>query len=250
MIEVKDLTKSYGSIQAVKGVSFTAFPGQVLGLLGPNGAGKSTTIKTITGLIRPSTGQVSLAGHDVVKDAQAAKAQLGYVPDRPYLYQKLTGRELLRFLCKLRGVTDAEEKAQEWLEFFRLHEFANELIEAYSHGMRQKLTFIAALIHEPKVLVIDEPMVGLDPRAALQVRALMSDYATKGNTVLLTTHSMEVAQAVAQRVIVMHRGEVAGEGNMSELKASAGVANDDLEAIFLRLTEEAEPNPIREAVLK
>ena len=245
-IEVQDLNKTYGKIKAVKGVSFTAFPGQVLGLLGPNGAGKSTTIKTITGLIRPSSGRVRLAGFDVVKDARRAKKELGYVPDRPYLYQKLTGRELLRFLCKLRGVEEAEEKAQAWLEFFHLHEFANELIETYSHGMRQKLTFIAALIHEPSVLVIDEPMVGLDPRAALQVRELMADYAAKGNTVLLTTHSMDVAQAVAQRVIVLHRGEVAGEGDMSELKRSAGLidddsVNDDLEAIFLRLTQEAEP---------
>ena len=238
MIEVTNLTKTYGKVKAVKGISFTAFPAEVLGLLGPNGAGKSTTIKSITGLIRPSDGSVKLAGHDVVKAGPKAKAQLGYVPDRPYLYQKLSGRELLRFLCKLRGVTDGDKKAQGWLEFFHLQDFGNELIETYSHGMRQKLTFIAALIHEPAVLVIDEPMVGLDPRAAIQVRELMKDYAAQGHTVLLTTHSMEVAQAVAHRVVVMHRGNIVGEGNLDELKRNAGVEQDDLEAVFLRLTEE------------
>ena len=237
MIEVTNLRKRYGRVEAVKGITFTASPRQVLGLLGPNGAGKSTTIKAITGLIRPTSGSVRLAGLDVVKDGKAAKAKLGYVPDRPYLYQKLTGRELLRFLCKLRGVEDAATKVQTWLEFFRLTDFGNELIETYSHGMRQKLTFIAALIHEPEVLIIDEPMVGLDPRAAIQVRELMRDYADKGNTVLLTTHSMDVAQAVADRVIVMNRGQVAGEGDLSELSAQAGT-REDLEDIFLRLTEE------------
>ncbi len=237
MIEVDNLSKNYGRIRAVKGISFTARPGEVLGLLGPNGAGKSTTIKSITGLIKPTSGSIRLAGFDVVKDLRA-KELLGYVPDRPYLYEKLTGRELLRFLCHLRGLSQHEHKVQEWLEFFSLHEFGNELIEAYSHGMRQKLTFIAALIHEPPVLVIDEPMVGLDPRAALQVRKLMKDYARQGRTVLLTTHSMDVAEEVADRVIVMHRGSIAAEGNLAELRLHGGIEHDDLETIFLRLTEE------------
>lgn len=248
MIEVRDLTKSYGRVKAVRDISFTAYPGAVLGLLGPNGAGKSTTIKSITGLIRPSQGTVRLAGHDVVKEAVAAKAKLGYVPDRPYLYQKLTGRELLRFLSGLREVEDGERKAQQWLEFFSLQDFANELIETYSHGMRQKLTFIAALLHDPEVLIIDEPMVGLDPRAAKQVRQLMVDYAAKGNTVLLTTHSMEVAEAVANRVIVVNKGQIAGEGDLETLRHSTGQGN--LEEIFMRLTEEEaqtqepEPTPV------
>ncbi|MDZ7705042.1 MAG: ABC transporter ATP-binding protein [Trueperaceae bacterium] len=237
MIEVHDLAKRYGRIEAVRGVSFTAYPGEVLGLLGPNGAGKSTTIKAITGLIRPTRGRVSLAGYDVVKESVAAKTHLGYVPDRPYLYQKLTGRELLRFLSQLRQVEDGAAKAQKWLEFFSLQDFANELIETYSHGMRQKLTFIAALLHDPKVLIIDEPMVGLDPRASKQVRQLMIDYADKGNTVLLTTHSMEVAEAVADRVIVVSKGAIAGEGDLEALRQQTGEGN--LEEIFMRLTEEA-----------
>jgi ABC-2 type transport system ATP-binding protein len=239
MIEVSHLVKQYGRVHAVRDISFTAAPGQVLALLGPNGAGKSTTIKTITGLIRPTAGEVRLAGFDVVKDGVPAKARLGYVPDRPYLYTKLTGRELLRFLGRLRDVEDSDKKAQMWLEFFSLQDFANELIETYSHGMRQKLTFIAALLHQPEVLVIDEPMVGLDPRAAKQVRQLMSDYAKKGNTVLLTTHSMEVAQAVSDTVIVVNKGQVAARGNLEELRLHLGEAQADLEEIFLRLTTEA-----------
>lgn len=239
MIEVEGFRKTYGRIEAVKGISFTASPGEVLALLGPNGAGKSTTIKAITGLIRPTAGRIRLAGFDVARAPSDAKARLGYVPDRPYLYQKLTGRELLRFLARMRQVDDSEAKSQQWLEFFSLQDFANELIESYSHGMRQKLTFIAAMLHEPEVLVIDEPMVGLDPRAAKQVRQLMRSYADKGHTVLLTTHSMEVAQAVADHVILVNRGLIAAQGTLDELRQQVGSGADDLEAIFLRLTEEA-----------
>jgi ABC-2 type transport system ATP-binding protein len=246
MIEVNHLVKRYGRIQAVKGISFTAYPGEVLGLLGPNGAGKSTTIKSITGIIRPTEGSIRLAGFDVVKQGIEAKARLGYVPDRPYLYPKLTGRELLRFLCKLRGVDDSDKKAQSWLEFFSLQDFGNEMIETYSHGMRQKLTFIAALIHEPPVLVVDEPMVGLDPKGAKQVRELMADYARKGKTVVLTTHSMEVAQVVAHRVILVNRGQIAAQGDMAALRSHVGNDSADLEDIFLRLTEE---NKDREMIL-
>lgn len=239
MIEVSGLIKRYGRVTAVDRLSFTARPGEVLALLGPNGAGKSTTIKAITGLIRPTEGSVSLAGFDVVKDGVKAKANLGYVPDRPYLYQKLSGRELLRFLVQLRDVSGGEAKAQRWLEFFGLQDFGNELVETYSHGMRQKLTFIGALLHEPQVLVIDEPMVGLDPRAAKQVRELMKNYTAEGRTVLLTTHSMEVAAEVADRVLLVHKGKIAAEGTLSELRARVGNDSADLEAIFLQLTEEA-----------
>ncbi len=238
MIDVCNLTKNYGRIKAVKNISFKACAGQVLTFLGPNGAGKSTTIKAITGLIRPSSGKISLAGFDIIKQSVAAKARLGYVPDRPYLYQKLTGRELLRFLGNLRKIENCEAKAQSWLEYFQLQDFANELIETYSHGMRQKLTFIAAFLHDPKVLVIDEPMVGLDPRAAKQVRKLMRDYALKGNTVLLTTHSMEVAEAVSDRVLLINKGRIAAEGTLAELQNQVGSNGADLEDIFLKLTEE------------
>ncbi|UCH25072.1 MAG: ABC transporter ATP-binding protein [Trueperaceae bacterium] len=241
MIEVHRLVKRYGKLLAVNEISFEARAGEVLALLGPNGAGKSTTIKCLTGLIRPSSGNIRLAGSDVVSDAVAAKAKLGYVPDRPYLYPKLTGRELLRFLARLRGVEDGESLAQEWFVFFGLDGFANELIEGYSHGMRQKLTFIAALLHDPEVLVIDEPMVGLDPRAARQVKDLMAGYARKGRTVLLTTHSMDVAETVADRVILLNRGQIAAEGTMEELRLQIGHSQADLESIFLQMTAEQLP---------
>lgn len=253
MIEAEGLGKRYGRVRALEDLTFTARPGEVLALLGPNGAGKSTTIKAVTGLIRPSSGRVRVAGFDVVTCAKEAKARLGYVPDRPYLYGKLSARELLRFLGELRGTPGHLAKAQRWLEFFALQDFANELIEGFSHGMRQKLAFIAALLHEPEVLVVDEPMVGLDPRAAKQVRVLLADYAAKGRTVLLTTHSMDVAQAIAQRVIVLHRGCLVAEGDLEALKRQAGVGGDgerggeggDLEAVFLRLTEERAPDQPR-----
>lgn len=241
MIEIRRLEKRYGRVLAVAGLDLEARPGEVLALLGPNGAGKSTTIKILTGLLRPTSGEVRLAGYDVVKQGREAKARLGYVPDRPYLYGKLTGRELLRFSARLRGVPGAEAKAQAWLEHFGLAAAANELVETYSHGMRQKLTFIAALLHDPEVLVIDEPMVGLDPRAARQVKALMRARAEAGATVLLTTHSMDVAEEVADRVVLVDRGRVAARGTVAELRAGLGDGAADLEAIFLRLTEEGVP---------
>lgn len=222
---------------AVNDVSFTAKPGEVLGLLGPNGAGKSTTIKAITGLLRPTAGSVRVGGFDVIWEGRSAKALLGYVPDRPYLYPKLTARELLRFLVRLRRVPAGEDHAEAWLDRFGLQPVANELIESYSHGMRQKLTFCTALFHDPSVLVIDEPMVGLDPRAARQVRTLMRDHADRGHTVLLTTHSMEVAEEVADRVLVIDRGVVVAEGTVPELRARLGRDDADLESIFLALTE-------------
>jgi ABC-2 type transport system ATP-binding protein len=239
MIEVDGLVKAYGRVRAVDGVSFTVRAGEVVALLGPNGAGKSTTIKAITGLLRPTGGRVAVGGNGLESAPLRAKALLGYVPDRPYLYQKLTGRELLRFLARLRRVRDGETRAEAWLRHFDLQRSANELIETYSHGMRQKLTFAAALLHDPPALVIDEPMVGLDPRAAHDVRALMRRRADDGGAVLLTTHSMEVAEAVADRVLLLHHGRIRAAGTMEELRRRVGVQDATLEAIFLQLTEEA-----------
>ncbi len=224
-------------------MGFAVAEGEVVALLGPNGAGKSTTIKCITGLVRPTRGRVRLAGHDVTRAGELAKAALGYVPDRPYLYPKLTGRELVRFVGRLRRVPDAEERAERWLDAFGLREAQNALIETYSHGMRQRLTFVTALLHDPLALVVDEPMVGLDPRAARQVRELLRLHAARGRAVLLTTHSMEVAEAVADRVLLMRRGKIVADGSMSELRRTVGRQDADLEAIFLQLTEEAQQSP-------
>ncbi len=243
MIEVDSLEKHYGSLRAVAGVSFEVAAGEAVALLGPNGAGKSTAIKSITGLLRPTRGRVRLGGIDVVRRGSEAKALLGYVPDRPYLYPKLTGRELVRFIGRVRRVEDAEARAERWLGAFGLSDAQNALIETYSHGMRQRLTFVAALLHDPQVLVVDEPMVGLDPRAARQVRDLLRSHAHSGRAVLLTTHSMEVAEAIADRVLVMHHGRIVAAGTMAELRRMVGRDDADLEAIFLQLTEEARSAP-------
>ncbi len=239
MIEVSRLVKTYGRIRAVDDISFTVRPGELLALLGPNGAGKSTTIKAVTGLIRPTSGSVRLAGHDMVRDSVAAKSLLGYVPDRPYLYTKLTPRELLRFTGRVHGMRNPGPAIEAWLERFDLTRFGNELIEVLSHGMRQKLTFSAALLHSPAILVVDEPMVGLDPRAARQVRQLLADYASEGNTVLLTTHSLAVAEEIAHRVIVLDRGHIRADGSLAELQQASGSSGAGLEEIFLRLLDEA-----------
>ncbi|GAA0517359.1 ABC transporter ATP-binding protein [Deinococcus depolymerans] len=243
MIEVSGYTKRYGRHEAVSNLSFTVQPGAVFGLLGSNGAGKTTTIRALVGLTRPSSGTVRVAGFDVWRDPVKAKAAFGYIPDRPYLYGKLTARELLRFVGQLYQVPDADSEIDRWLEFFRLTDFGNELIETYSHGMRQKVAIVAALLPDPPVLIVDEPMVGLDPHAARQVRDLFRSHADRGRTVLLTTHSLPVAEAVCDRLVVLDRGRVLGEGSMDDLRArtgteAGGVHGDSLERIFFRLLED------------
>lgn len=239
MIEVRGLVKRYGRFTAVDGLSFEVAAGRVLALLGPNGAGKSTTIRAVTGQVLPTAGTVTVGGHDVTRRPLEAKALIGYVPDRPYLYPNLTGRELLRFLGRLRRVERAEERARELLERFELTRAADELVQTYSHGMRQRLTFCAALLHRPRALVIDEPMVGLDPRGARDVRLLMRRHADEGGAVLLTTHSLAVAEAVADEIVLMSRGRAVARGTLAELRRRVGDDAADLEEIFLRLTEEA-----------
>lgn len=238
MIRVTGLVKRYGPVRAVDGVDLHVAAGEVVALLGPNGAGKSTTIKAITGMLRPTRGAIEILGHDLAKRPIDAKRAFGYVPDRPYLYPKLTGREILRFLVRLRRVEDGEARGEALLGTFGLADAADALIETYSHGMRQRLTFVCALLHRPPVLVIDEPMVGLDPRGARDVRTLMRRHADEGGAVLMTTHSMEVAQAVADRVLVMAKGRVAAHGTMRELRERVGREDADLEAIFLQITDE------------
>ncbi|WP_291425404.1 ABC transporter ATP-binding protein [Deinococcus sp.] len=243
MIEVLHYTKRYGTHEAVGDLSFTVTPGQIFGLLGSNGAGKTTTIRALVGLTRPTAGTVRVQGFDVWQQPMQAKATFGYIPDRPYLYGKLTARELLRFVAQLYRVPNAEAEIDRWLEFFRLTDFGNELIETFSHGMRQKVVIISALLPDSPVLIVDEPMVGLDPHAARQVRELFRGYADKGRTVLLTTHSLPLAEAVCDRLVVLDRGRVLGQGSMDELRAQTGTAEggvhgDSLERIFFRLIEE------------
>ncbi|GHF75703.1 MULTISPECIES: ABC transporter ATP-binding protein [Deinococcus] len=255
MIEVQHYTKRFGRVAAVDDLSFTVHPGEIFGLLGSNGAGKTTTIRALVGLTRPTAGTVRVQGFDVWKDPVRAKAAFGYIPDRPYLYGKLTARELLRFVGQLYRVPGTDEQISRWLDLFRLTDFGNELLETYSHGMRQKVAIIAAMLPDPPVLIVDEPMVGLDPHAARQVRELFRGHADRGRTVLLTTHSLPLAEAVCDRLVVLDRGRVLGEGTMDDLRARTGTAaggvhGDSLERIFFRLLEEeqAEADRRREAL--
>ena len=238
MIEIRGLTKKYGDFTAVNDLTLTAEQGQITGFLGPNGAGKTTTIRIISGLSLPTTGSVRVNGIDVIADASRAKAVMGYVPDRPYLYEKLTGRELLQFVVNLYGKEwrDCEQRALDLLRYFELADWVDARIENLSHGMKQKVVIVSALAHDPSVLVIDEPMVGLDALAQRQVRRLFRRLAEEGKTVLLTTHTLSVAEAVCDRIAIINRGKIVASGPTSELKAAAGAEGSALEDVFLALT--------------
>jgi ABC-2 type transport system ATP-binding protein len=233
VIEIHNLTKKYGSFTAVDDISLTVSRGEIYGFLGPNGAGKTTTIRILAGLSVPTSGTVRVAGIDLGDDGARAKAIIGYVPDRPYLYEKLTGRELLRFVVNLYGKEweGCEARAFEYLRYFDIADWVDARIENLSHGMKQKLVIVTALVHDPDVLVIDEPMVGLDALAQKQVKLLMRRLAAEQKTVFLTTHTMSVAEAVCDRIAILHRGRIVASGTTAELKS-----NRALEDVFLELT--------------
>lgn len=240
MLRVEGLRKRYGRFDAVRGLDFELRPGEVFGFLGPNGAGKTTTMRMITGLIEPSEGRITIDGHDLARAPEAAKAITGFIPDRPYVYEKLTAFEFLDFVGGLHGMRWAEIAARgaELLETFALGEWADSLIESFSHGMKQRLVFCAALLPRPKLLVVDEPMVGLDPRGAKLVKHLFRDLCRDGElTVFLSTHTLEVAEEVCDRIAILRRGEIVAMGTMQELRARAEREDSDLESIFLQLTE-------------
>jgi ABC-2 type transport system ATP-binding protein len=241
MIEISDLTKKYGDFIAVDGLSLTVSRGEIFGFLGPNGAGKTTTIRVMAGLSLPTSGTVAIGGIDVIRDPVRSKAIVGYVPDRPYLYEKLTGRELLQFVANLyrREWRDCETRSLDLLRYFGLGDWIDARIENLSHGMKQKLVIVAALVHDPAVLIIDEPMVGLDALAQRQVKQLFRRLAEEEKTIFLTTHTMSIAEAVCDRVAILHRGRVAAIGTIAELKETAGRPGSPLEDIFLELTYEA-----------
>lgn len=233
MIEIHDLTKRYGDFTAVDGLSLTAAAGEIFGFLGPNGAGKTTTIRIVAGLSLPTSGTVLVNGVDVIQDPVRAKSILGYVPDRPYLYEKLTGRELLHFVADLyrKDWRECEPRAVDLLDYFDLGDWIDARIENLSHGMKQKLVLVSALVHDPTVLVIDEPMVGLDALAQKQVKILFRNLANAGKTVFLTTHTLSVAEAVCDRIAIINRGRIVASGTTAELKKDAA-----LEDAFLALT--------------
>ncbi len=241
MIEILNLTKTYGEFVAVDDISLSVQPGEIFGFLGPNGAGKTTTIRILVGLSTPTSGQVKVGGVDLAIDPVAAKSITGYVPDRPFLYEKLTGYELLHFVSDLyrKPWSECSKTADELLDYLGLTDWAGARIENYSHGMKQKLVLISALVHDPQVLIIDEPMVGLDALAQKLVRNLLRRMADEGKTIFLTTHTLSVAEAVCERVAILNRGKIAAMGPPRELQSAAGQSGSPLEDVFLEITYDA-----------
>jgi ABC-2 type transport system ATP-binding protein len=248
LIETSHLFKRFGDKTAVKDVSFTVQGGEVFGFLGPNGAGKTTTIKMIVGLLQPSEGRVRVAGCDVQAEPLQAKAASGYVPDTPNLYAKLTGRELLRFVGDLYNLdrTQVAHRIEELLRVLDLKEAADHTIDSYSHGMQQKASLAAALMHDPKVLVLDEPTVGLDPKSARLIKDILRQMADRGAAVFLSTHILEIAERMCDRIGIINKGELVAVGTMDELRAAGKVGSASLEDIFLGLTGGAEEAEIAE----
>jgi ABC-2 type transport system ATP-binding protein len=239
MLRVEGATKRYGKFTAVDRLNLVVHRGEIFGFLGPNGAGKTTTIRMVAGVLQPSEGRILIGGDDLVKSPQEAKNRVGYIPDRPFLYEKLSGAEFLRFVAGLWGREgkEMEARADRLLELFSLSDWKNELVESYSHGMRQKLLISSALLHEPELIVVDEPMVGLDPRAARILKDLFRAFVARGGTIFLTTHTLEVAEALCDRIAIILGGKVIALGTMDELREQvhAGGATH-LEEIFLKVT--------------
>ena len=238
MIRLNALTKKYGKFTAVDGIDLEVPRGELFGLLGPNGAGKTTTIRMIAGILRPTSGTVTVGGVDIQTRPLEAKARLGYIPDRPFVYDKLTGGEFLRFAAALYGHQGpvVERRIDELLELFELTPWKNELTELYSHGMRQKLIISGALVHRPEVMVVDEPMVGLDPKSARLLKDLLRQFVDRGGTVLMSTHTMEVAEVMCDRIAIVYRGRIAAQGTMDDLRRHTASGDIGLESIFLKLT--------------
>jgi ABC-2 type transport system ATP-binding protein len=238
-IVLEEVTKRFGRQLAVDRLSLHVEPGQVFAFLGPNGAGKTTTIKMIAGLLRPDVGSVIVCGHDLARDGQSAKAKLAYVPDQPFLYDKLTGREFLRFVAEMYRVPHdvAAQRTDALVQRFEMDHFLDQLTEGYSHGMKQRTVLAAAMLHEPAVLLIDEPMVGLDPKTVRVVKDMFVDLAKSGRSVFMSTHTLGVAQAVADRIAIIHYGKLIAEGTLAELRRR-GSELQSLEDIFLELTSD------------
>ncbi len=241
LIDIRHLVKRYGDKVAVDDVDLQVRGGEIFGFLGPNGAGKTTTIKMIVGLLQPTAGTVTVGGYDVQAQPVPAKAASGYVPDEPNLYAKLTGRELLRFVGDLYGLDrqQVERRLAELLRLFDLTEAGDDSIDSYSHGMRQKTALAAALVHDPRVLVLDEPTVGLDPRSARLIKDILRQMAGRGTAIFLSTHILEIAERMCDRIGIINQGRLIATGTMAELRA-LGQGESSLEDIFLGLTGGAE----------
>lgn len=239
MIELKNLSRRFGNVVAVNHLTLSVPGGEIFGFIGPNGAGKTTTIRLMGGVLAPTEGSVTICGIDMADDPENAKKRIGFIPDRPFLYEKLTGMEFLRFTADLYGVSEELffEKSEKFLKMFSIYDWADELIESYSHGMKQRLVISAALLHDPEVIIVDEPMVGLDPAGIRLVKDIFRDLAKGGKTIFLSTHVLEVAENLCDRIGIIHMGSLIATGTTTDLRLSAQVEEADLEEVFLRLTE-------------
>jgi ABC-2 type transport system ATP-binding protein len=239
MIELIHVSKRYGDKWAVRDLSLTIPRGELFAFLGPNGAGKTTTIKILCGLLLPSSGRVRIGGYDLTDHGEAARRLISYVPDQPFLYDKLTGREFLQFIADLYGMPREHVGARmaEVIRQFRLEDFVDDLTERYSHGMRQRTVFAAALLHQPQVLVADEPTVGLDPKSIRELKTLLRRLAQEGMTIFLSTHSLDIAEELADRIGIIDHGQLLGLGSLTELRQQAA-SDGDLEDVFLKITAE------------
>jgi ABC-2 type transport system ATP-binding protein len=247
MIKLTKLTKRYGDFTAVNAIDLEVPRGELFGFLGPNGAGKTTTLRMIAGILRATSGTIEIGGINLTADPIAAKSKLGFIPDRPFIYEKLTGAEFVRFVAGLydQEGPQIEHRARELLALFDLEEWRDELVESYSHGMRQKLIISSAFVHRPEVIVVDEPMVGLDPKAARILKDLFREYTHRGHTIMMSTHTLEVAESMCDRIAIIQAGVIRAAGTMAELRKNAHEGATGLEDIFLRLTGE---NAARELV--
>jgi ABC-2 type transport system ATP-binding protein len=239
MIEFHDVSRSYGDKLAVDQLNLRIAAGELYALLGHNGAGKTTAIKILVGLLRPGSGSVRVGGFDLVTQTREAVAQIGYVPDEPFLYDKLSGREFLEFVARMHGMSAKQSASaiDREIRRFELSEFVDDLTESYSHGMKQRTVFAAALLHSPKVMVVDEPMIGLDPHSIRLVKELLRAEVDAGMCVLMSTHTLSAAEEISERVGIMHYGRLIYDGTVAQLRQELGVANDSLEAMYLALTE-------------
>ena len=240
MISLRHLTKKFGRLTAVNDVTLEIPAGEIFGFLGPNGAGKTTTIRMIAGILQPTEGAIIIDGRNLAEDPVGAKQVTGFIPDRGFLYEKLTGVECLQFVASLYGMDQSrmESRIRELVVLFEMDEWAGDLIESYSHGMKQRLVMSAALIHEPKVIVVDEPMVGLDPKGARLVKSIFRSLASEGVSIFMSTHTLAIAEEVCDRIGIIHEGSLIAVGTASELRQKTGSEEHDLEGVFLKLTED------------
>lgn len=240
MIEIRNMTKLFGETLAVDNLTLTISQGEFFSILGPNGAGKTTTLKIVTGLLRPTEGTVSINGLDVTAQATEAKKLISFIPDVPYVYEKLTGREFLHFIGEVYDMNkeDYTEKTDHLLGLFHIEDYGNQLMESYSHGMKQKVVICSALLHDPKIIIIDEPMVGLDPKSIRLVKDILRNHANNGTTIFMSTHTLDLAEEVSDRIGIIHKGRLVGLGTVGEIKRAAE-ESDKFEDVFLKLTAEA-----------